>query len=192
MRAVMEAYRDALRLVLLTGQRPGEVVGIRAEEVDIAKAIWRIPASRVKNKRDHIVPLTSSTLFLLEPLLKGQQSGPLMRTPRGHAATNVSLSKAFSSLRARGFLQDVKATPHDLRRTAATLMGRLDIDQMTIARVLNHVSTTKPTVTGSTYDRYTYEPQMRRALAALDAHIRYIVGADPTAGNVVTLAGHRQ
>ncbi len=115
-----------------------------------------------------------------------------MRTPRGHAATNVSLSKAFSSLRARGFLQDVKATPHDLRRTAATLMGRLDIDQMTIARVLNHVSTTKPTVTGSTYDRYTYEPQMRRALAALDAHIRYIVGADPTAGNVVTLAGHRQ
>ena len=86
----------------------------------------------------------------------------------------------------------MKATPHDLRRTAATLMGRLDIDQMTIARVLNHVSTTKPTVTGSTYDRYTYEPQMRRALAALDAHIRYIVGADPTAGNVVTLAGHRQ
>jgi len=53
------AYRDALRLVLLTGQRPGEVIGIRAEEVDSVKAVWRIPAARVKNKRDHSATIWS-------------------------------------------------------------------------------------------------------------------------------------
>ena len=66
---ITPAYRDALRLVLLTGQRPGEVIGIRAEEVDIAKAVWRIPAARVKNKRDHIVPLTGEALRILRQLM---------------------------------------------------------------------------------------------------------------------------
>jgi integrase len=172
---IAPAYKDALRLVLLTGQRPGEVIGIRAEEVDIAKAVWRIPAARVKNKRDHVLPLTGEALRILSQLVNAETSGPLLRTPRGHEATNVSLAKAFSGLRAQGLFPDAKTTPHDLRRTAATLMGRLDIDQMTIARVLNHASTTKATVTGSTYDRHTYEPQMRRALEALDAEVRRIV-----------------
>jgi hypothetical protein len=54
-------------------------------------------------------------------------------------------------------------------------MARLDIDQMTIARVLNHASTTKATITGSTYDRHTYEPQIRRALQALDTEIGRIL-----------------
>ena len=189
---MVPAYRDALRLVLLTGQRPGEVIGIRAEEVDIAKAVWRIPAARVKNKRDHIVPLTGEALRLLRQLIEGQQSGPLIRTPRGHEATNVSLAKAFSGLRAHGLFPDAKVTPHDLRRTAATLMGRLDIDQMTIARVLNHASTTKATVTGSTYDRHSYEPQMRRALEALDAEVRRIVSGTERPDNVLSIAQARR
>jgi integrase len=181
-------YRDALRLVLLTGQRPGEVIGVRAEELDIAKAVWRIPAARVKNKRDHIVPLTGEALRLLRRLVEGQQTGPLIRTPRGHEATNVSLAKAFSGLREHGLFPDSKATPHDLRRTAATFMGRLDIDQMTIARVLNHASTTRATVTGSTYDRHTYEPQMRRALEALDAEVRRILAGERRPDNVLSLS----
>ena len=65
-------------------------------------------------------------------------------------------------------------TAHDLRRTAATLLGRLDIDQMTIGRVLNHASTTKATVTGSVYDRHHYLPQKKRALEALDVEIRRV------------------
>ena len=189
---MVPAYRDALRLVLLTGQRPGEVIGIRAEEVDIVKAVWRIPASRVKNKRDHIVPLTGEALLLLRQLVEWQQSGPLIRTPRGYEATNVSLAKAFSGLRAHGLFPGAKATPHDLRRTAATLMGRLDIDQMTIARVLNHASTTKATVTGSIYDRHTYEPQMRRALQALDAEVRHILTDECGADNVCAEEDRRE
>jgi hypothetical protein len=68
-------------------------------------------------------------------------------------------------------------------------MGRLEIDQMTIARVLNHASTTKATVTGSTYDRHTYEPQMRRALEALDSEVRHILSGIPFPSNVLPLSG---
>jgi len=136
-----------------------------------------------------MVPLTGEALHLLRRLVEGQQSGLLIRTPRGCEATSVSLAKAFSALRANGLFPDAKATPHDLRRTAATLMGRLDIDQMTIARVLNHASTTKATVTGSTYDRHTYEPQMRRALQALDAEVRHILTDECGADNVCAEEG---
>ena len=70
-------------------------------------------------------------------------------------------------------------------------MARLDIDQMTIARVLNHASTTKATVTGSIYDRHSYEPQMRRALECLDAEIKRILTGESRAENVTPFARAR-
>ena len=62
---------------------------------------------------------------------------------------------------------------------------------MTIARVLNHASTTKATVTGSTYDRHTYEPQMRRALEALAAEAARIVSGVAMPENVVAIGRGR-
>ena len=170
---IAPTYRDILRLILLTGQRPGECAGIAAEEIDLAGCIWRIPPERVKNKRVQAVPLVGEALAIVTRLAEGTATGTLIRTPRGHTPTAQDVSKAFERLRAGLF--ETKATPHDLRRTAATLMGRLEIDQMTIAHVLNHASTTKATVTGSTYDRHDYVPQKRRALEALDAEVRRIV-----------------
>lgn len=90
------AYRDALRLVLLTGQRPGEVIGIRADEVDIVKAVWaHAGGARKEQTRPY---------------------GPAHRR--------------------------------------------------------------------STNDRHTYEPQMRRALQALDAEVRHILTVECEADNV--------
>ena len=53
--------------------------------------------------------------------------------------------------------------------------------------MLNYASTTKATVTGSVYDRHTYEPQMRRALEALNAEVARII-TDEEHPNVVVLA----
>jgi integrase len=185
---LIPAYRDTLRLVLLTGQRPGECAGIRAEEVDLARELWVLPAERVKNKRRHIVPLVGEAMAIVARWAESAKPGPIMLTPRGKEANGQDVAKAFERLRNDGVFE-TPATPHDLRRTAATLMGRLDIDQMTIARVLNHASTTKATVTGSTYDRHTYEPQMRRALEALDAEILRIRSGESTDVNVIAFGG---
>lgn len=183
--SMADAYRDALRLILLTGQRPGECAGIRAEEVDITSGLWTIPAARVKNKREQVVPLVGDALALVERLRGRQKHGTLLATPRGLELTPQNLAKAFERL-PKGTL-DADATPHDLRRTAATLMARLGTDRLHVAAVLNHASTTRATVTGAVYDRHTYLPEKTRALSALDREIQRILSGQVSDGNIVPL-----
>jgi len=185
------AFRDTLRLILLTGQRPGECAGIRGEEVDEATGVWTLPAERTKNKIQHSIPLVGGALQIVRRLLEARgHHGPLIVTPRGKALSSQNLAKAMEALRAGRFADPV--TPHDLRRTAATLLGRLDIDQMTIGRVLNHASTTKATVTGSVYDRHNYLPQKRRALEALAHEINSILKRTDRGTNVVPITHLRK
>lgn len=179
------AYRDIMRLILLTGQRPGEVAGLVHSELDLDAARWVLPAERVKNKRQHLVPLVGEAAVIVSRLAASTTKGPLLITRRGVVPSSNDVAKAAQRLRSEGFA--LPFTAHDLRQTAATLMGRLEIDQMTIARILNHARTTKSTVTGNVYDRHTYEPQMRRALEALDAEIRRIVSGQPISTNVLPL-----
>jgi integrase len=179
------AFRDALRLILLTGQRPGECAGIRFEEVDLEAGLWTIPVGRTKNKSEHTIPLVGHALEIVRTLAESKRVGHLIVTPRGRELNARNLAKAMEAMRKGLFTETV--TPHDLRRTAATLMGRLEIDQMTIGRILNHASTTKATITGSVYDKHTYVPQKRRALGALDAEIRCILAEQVGPTNVTRL-----
>ncbi len=182
------AYRDTLRLILLTGQRPGECAGITAEEIDLEKALWIIPAARAKNKRLHAVPLVGEALTIVKGLAHGRKRGPLIVTPRGAELTPQNLAKAFERI-PEGTL-DTDATPHDLRRTAATLLAGMGIDRLHVAAVLNHASTTKATVTGAVYDQHSYLPEKRRALEALASEIERIVSGRKPADNVVELRAH--
>ncbi len=68
---ITDSIRRALKLVLFTGQRPGEVIGIHTNETAqewSGKWFWNIPGSRTKNKRHHRVYLTQSALDLIGPL----------------------------------------------------------------------------------------------------------------------------
>lgn len=177
-------YKEILRLILLLGARPGEVAGMRRDEVDLDKAVWRIPAERVKTKTAHVLPLVGEALAIVTRLCEGKRVGHLFSTTRGKAPTSQDLAKAFE--RTRGVLKK-SATPHDLRRTAATIMSRLDIDRLTIAYVLNHGSTIRATVTGSTYDKHDFLPQKTRALEALGSAIAGVLENREPPGNVVAL-----
>jgi integrase len=189
--AMPPTYRDALRLILLTAQRPGEVAGITSEEVEASAGLWTLPAERTKNKRQHVVPLVGEAAAIVERLVELSPKGLLIRTPRrGGALTSQDIAKAFERLRDSGIFEGGHVTAHDLRRTAATILGRLEIDRMTIAHVLNHASTTKATVTGSVYDRHDYVPQKRRALEALDTELRRVLTGEALAENVVALWGN--
>src|SRR5262245_16375492 len=55
----------ALKLALVTGQRIGEVLGITTAEIDLARAVWTLPAERSKNKFAHMIPLTPMALDLI-------------------------------------------------------------------------------------------------------------------------------
>jgi integrase len=58
----------ALRFVILTAARTGEVIGTRWSEIDVSAAVWRVPADRMKAAREHRVPLSDGALDVLREL----------------------------------------------------------------------------------------------------------------------------
>lgn len=58
----------ALEFTILTAARSGEVVGARWNEVDLTKAVWTIPAERMKAAKEHRVPLPPRAVEILESL----------------------------------------------------------------------------------------------------------------------------
>ncbi len=84
------AGRLALRFVVLTAARSGEVRGATWEEMDLANALWTIPASRMKAQNEHVVPLSAAALVVLrkaeamrkgiagEPVFPGSKKNKLM------------------------------------------------------------------------------------------------------------------
>jgi integrase len=68
-------YRDATRLLLLTGQRRGEVAGMRWSELDLGRGLWTLPAGRTKARRQHVVPLPALAVALLKARQKASAPG---------------------------------------------------------------------------------------------------------------------
>jgi len=60
-----EAIQQIIKLCLITGQRLGEVTGMSTDEIDLARKVWNIPASRSKNGHPHLVPLSAFALEII-------------------------------------------------------------------------------------------------------------------------------
>jgi site-specific recombinase XerD len=165
--------KRALKLILVTAQRPGEVAQMHRDQ--IKGRSWTIPAEVArKNEREHRVYLTNTALKLI-----GDGEGyifPSEKGQKGHI-TPVTLSLAIN----RGYLTDdvikvvgnrqIKArkepyfsmkpwSPHDLRRTARTNMARVGISDEIGEEVINHI---KPGIVG-VYNKYRYDKEKRDAL----------------------------
>ena len=61
-------FGDAVKLLILTGQRRSEVAEMRWSEIDLERAIWTIPAARSKNSQSHEVPLSGPAVSTLKSL----------------------------------------------------------------------------------------------------------------------------
>ena len=171
-RHMTESTRTALRLVLLTAQRPGEVCGMEWDELDVARGWWEIPREKTKSDRAHRVPLTPMALELIEAQPKGDRW-----------IFSIKPVGLHSGVRRNKFLGLKRWTPHDLRRTAASHMAAAGVDRFTLERVLNHADSS---VTGI-YDRYTYDAEKRRALEKWERRLRSIIG-ESVDSNVVEIA----
>jgi len=194
-------YGAIVKLLLLTGARRGEVVGLRWDEVDFEKKVWALAPSRTKNKRPHALPLSSLAISILQSLPRIENAGGLVfpaRTNPGKSIGPVSAhSKAKSNLdRAIAELAEAEGSAplaqfgfHDLRRSCASGMAKLGVDLHVIERCLNHVSGTFGGIV-SVYQKHKFEDGMRRAVDVWAAHIERLVTGAP-AGNVVELAAAR-
>lgn len=164
---------DILKLMLLTGQRSGEICGIRRGEVDVELAIWALPAVRTKNARAHIVPLSAMALEIVSRALQmaGEAADAPLFSRIGEPIESNAISQAV-----RKKLQITRQawTPHDVRRTVATGMAGQGVAPHIVESVLNHISGFRTGVAG-VYNRHLYENEKRRALDIWAEHLDAIV-----------------
>ena len=167
-----EPTASIYRLVLLTGQRPGEVKAMQWRDMD-GENIWTIPATETKNKREHKVPLSSHALVIIEKLrpITGETDFVFASPDGGHIRWLQKMSQRIQKNTEFHFW------PHDLRRTCATNLSKLGIDDVTIARILNH-SWPQRHMT-SVYNRWDRLPEMKRALERWGTQMeRIVMGKD--------------
>lgn len=171
-----DPIKRALKLILVTGQRPGEVIGIHRNEIN--GDWWEIPAERSKNKVAHRVFLTATAKELI-----GDAPGFIFESP-------VNPGKSFE---VRTMTHDIKQnlphtpdskvedrlkiphfTPHDLRRTAATRWAEMEVPGDMIDRLQNHITKQKQGV-GHVYNRYSYAKEKQAALTEWEIKLNCIL-----------------
>jgi integrase len=190
----------ALKLVLVTGQRPGEVTGMHESEID--GRWWTIPAiRRGKTETTQRVFLTDTAMKLLNEaraeihrLAKRRDepwAGHIFEARPGKPLTNHAVARAVSRSRdLLGIKNDATWghwTPHDLRRTMRTGLSacriRPDIAEITFGHVISGIR--------ATYDQHDYSDETRAAMEAWERRLMAIVeGRDPNSlpsDNVVLL-----
>jgi integrase len=166
----------ALKLILLTGQRPGEVTHMRSEH--IVDGWWEMPGKPTadwpgtKNGANHRVWLPQPAQALLNGgiLTKGENQpklDPVMRS----ICSELGITE--------------KVTPHDLRRTHGTKITALGFGRDAMNRIQNH----REGGIASVYDRHGYAEETKRIMEAVAAEIMRLAEGREPSGKVVPLRG---
>lgn len=120
------------QLLVLSGQRRGEVAGARWEEIDLARRLWTIPGDRTKNGETHVVPLSDGSVSIIRSLPRISGSPWVFTTTGACSVSGFSRSKrALDVLIARQLPAAADPIPaftlHDWRRTFASGCARLGV-----------------------------------------------------------------
>jgi integrase len=173
-------YGRIIRLILLTGCRRSELGDLRWSEIDVEARTITIPGSRTKNKKEHVVPLTDAALAILDAIPRREGRDFVFGTGRrgfsGWSKSKIALDQSANLKEAW--------TPHDLRRTIRTGLGKLGIAPHIGEAVLNHL----PAKLIRTYDRNTYAAEKKAALDLWASHLLVAV-AQVDGANVSMLHG---
>ena len=186
-------YGRIVKLLILTGQRRAEIGDLAWSEIDRTKRQIELPASRTKNGRPHLVPLSGEALEVLDAIEVEEERDLVF----GRGAGGFSgWSKAKSELdgriaEARRDAGVKKPMPpwilHDLRRSFVTHLNENKFAPThAIEAIVNHVSGHLAGVAG-TYNKAVYVDERRRALTLWGAHVEGLLRAKTT--NVLRLRG---
>lgn len=186
----------ALKMILLSGQRPGEVCGMALDEITDEK--WTIPESRTKNGEVQEVPLTPMIQEIIDQArVYSGQSRYVFTSPRSPLYNFKKPEKAkpkeedlpLSRLALSRALQrncgdmgiENPFTPHDLRRTLRTRLAELGVSDIVAERVLGH----KLQGMLAIYNRHDYFVEKRQALERWEARLREILEMPDEKQNVI-------
>ncbi|EFB4412507.1 tyrosine-type recombinase/integrase [Escherichia coli] len=127
----------AARLLILTGVRTGELRGAFWSEFDLEKAVWEIPAERMKMKRPHLVPLSSQALEIVQQLKVMSGQYPLVfpgRNDPRKTMSEASINQVFKRIGYTG-----RVTGHGFRHTMSTILHEEGFNTAWIETQLAHV-----------------------------------------------------
>ena len=185
---VDEPWGTIVRLLILTGQRRGEVAGMEWGEVDLDRGVWSLPGERTKNGQPHTVPLTVEAVALIRAVKRRHGARFVFEGPRKTAFSGFGRLKTTidAEVKASG-LTMAPWTMHDLRRTLATGLQRLGVRLEVTEAVLNHISGSRDGIVG-VYQRHGWDREKDQALTAWAKHVMsQVEGNDRRQSNVVAL-----
>jgi integrase len=176
-------FGSVLQLLILTGQRLGEVAGMRWGELDLEDKLWRLPKERTKNGKAHTVPLSPQALAVIKAVPR--IAGDFVFTTNGKVPVD-GFSRIKRILDAR--LPDMAPWRlHDLRRSVATGLARIGTDIVVVERILNHASGAFRGIVG-TYQRHGFDDERRIALDRWGRHVEALAAGE---SNVVEYSARR-
>jgi integrase len=206
-------YGTIIRLLILTGQRRGEVAGMTRSELSGDLTTWTIPRERAKNGVIHMVPLSAPAADLVRPTLPEDadqakrveaelrisaalvlpgKDGPYAGWSKSKCALDAAIAEAREEAAAKVGATAAPLVPwsvHDLRRTVATGLQRLGVRLEVTEAVLNHISGSRGGIAG-VYQLHDWAVEKRAALDAWAAHVLAIVEQrTPAIDNVLTFPG---
>ncbi len=196
------AQGATIKIMMLTGARRNEAGGLRRSEMSDDGLTWNLPASRSKNGRPHIVPLSALAREVIEGVPRVAGGDPVFSLDGRRAVNSWSdvktrLDRAIGEARAEAAGEEKYdggkyAIPgwtfHDLRRTLVTgMIEVLGIAPHVVEAVVNHLSGQSRAGVAGIYNRAVLLPQRREALEGWARHIQAIVSNVEPVSNVATL-----
>lgn len=170
-----DEIRRAIKLILITCQRPGEVISMHSDDID--GDWWTVPIERTKYKdephRVYLTPLAKKVI--------GEKKGWIFESPRkekdqpAKPMTENAISRVISrelesadgKFRKKKYYGLPEWTPHDLRRTGATNLAELGASNEVIDAILSH----KVSGVVGVYNRYKYDTQKKDFLTLWSARL---------------------
>jgi len=180
-------WRPYIRLLLCTMARREEVANMDWAEVDLAAAMWQLPAERAKNGRPHRIPLNALAMKELRSLSVAPKGFVFTTTGKTGISGFSKMKKALDEkmleilrdrTEKRGEEPETVELPgwrlHDLRRTGTTNLQALGVPVEVTEAILNHISGTTAGVAG-VYNLYRYDPEKRDALDKWSKQLEILV-----------------
>lgn len=196
---LLKSTECALWIMLSTCCRIGEICKAEWQHLDLNAKTWKIPAENSKNKKSHTIFLSEFATRQFEQLimLKNSDKWIYPNTDNSDHVCEKSISKQVGDRQlAEGRkpmsgrskfcralnLADGKWTPHDLRRTGATIMGNLGVRPDVIEKCLNHIEQNKMK---KTYQHQALIAEQQQAWKLLGERLEILTSANT--GNVISI-----
>jgi len=117
--------RIALKFSAYTFQRAGEIRHAEWSEIDLKGKLWRLPASKMKMKREHLVPLSKQVIKLLEEIKPFTGESKFIFPSERSNSRPMSENTVNAAIRRLGYTKE-EMTAHGFRATASTLLNEME------------------------------------------------------------------